>query len=156
MLIPNHRSPYMVRPLLIKSRPTDNNQLLIWMDMLGFPLPPSVYPFQPYLENRGRSRTNKSYLRSIKDLFDLQDVGNVPGILGKGTQRQGILPDKRWKETSSLRMPTFKLTTKACKNGVKCNEEGLCFSSMYSRSDGLSGTRPCQLQPPTIICSFLI
>lgn len=63
-------------------------------------------------------------------MFDLQDVGNVPGILGKGTQRQGVLPDKSWKEMSLLGMSTFKLAIKAYKHGIRFYEKGLCFSSM--------------------------
>lgn len=42
------------------------------------------------------------YLRCVKYLFDLQDVGDVPGVLGEGTQRQGIFPDKSCEQESQL------------------------------------------------------
>ena len=31
---------------------------------------------------------------SVKDLFDMKDICNVPGVFGEGPQRKSILPDK--------------------------------------------------------------
>lgn len=42
----------------------------------------------------GWGAASPTYLGRIKDLLDLQDVGDVPRVLGEGAQGKGILADK--------------------------------------------------------------
>lgn len=46
----------------------------------------------------GLGAASPPYLGCIEDLLDLQDVGDVPCVLGEGAQGKGVLADKGCRE----------------------------------------------------------
>lgn len=48
------------------------------------------------------SQSDHIYLWRVKDVFDLHEVGDVPGVLWDGAERKPIIPHKRWQNKQCL------------------------------------------------------
>lgn len=87
----------------------------------------------------GWGAASPTYLGRIKDLLDLQDVGDVPRVLGEGAQGKGVLADKSCGEG------------KGGEGGVqavaRCESWGALFSPCSSSLSLASGLTPA--------CSYL-